>query len=70
MGGVFEHIVPQHRDTTFACLGQTRQDADEGGFARPVGAQEAKKFTLLNVKTHPLQGLQRATGGDKGFADL
>ena len=70
LGGLFHHVMAEHGDLAFAGFGQTGQDADEGGFARTVGAQEAKKLALLNVKTHPLQGLKGAPRGDIGFADL
>jgi hypothetical protein len=50
-------------------LQQARQDAISGGFARAVGAEQAEKFALLNIKADVIQGLERATRTVKAFTD-
>jgi hypothetical protein len=52
-----------------AGLQQTRQDADECGFASTVGAEQTEKFALLNVKAHAVEGLESAASASEGFID-
>jgi hypothetical protein len=54
---------------TTAGLQQTRQDADKCGFSRAVGAKEAKKLALLNLKAHAVEGLESAASASEGFVD-
>jgi hypothetical protein len=46
-----------HQNPATAGAGQAGQNADQTGFARAVGAEQAKKFALLNVKTDMVQRL-------------
>ena len=49
-GIVFLHIVAQDAGRTAAGPGQAREHADHGGFARAIGAEQAKKLAFLNAK--------------------
>ena len=49
-GKVFLHIVTQDAGRTAAGPGQAREHADHGGFARAIGAEQAKKLTFFDAK--------------------
>jgi hypothetical protein len=55
------HITAQNGNAAAGGSGQTRQNADHRGFAGPIGAQQAEKLALFNIKLHAIQGLERAT---------
>ena len=56
VGIVSLNIMPQHADFAAAGPCEAGEHADHRGFPRTIGAQEAKKFTLLYVKTDIIQG--------------
>ncbi len=62
-GKVALHVVPQHGHAPAAGTRQPGKNADEGGFAGPVGAQQAKEFTFLDVQADILQRMETAPGG-------
>ena len=67
------HIAAQHRYPARSGFGQAGQNGDQGGFARAVGAKQAKKLSRLNVQTDLVQcqkPLALGFGGCRiGFAD-
>ena len=57
LGVVADHVVAVHQNPPAAGAGQAGQNADQAGFARAVGAEQTKKFALLNVETDMVQRL-------------
>ena len=49
MGVVRPHIVAVHQNMPGGSACEARQNADEGGFAGPIGPQQTKKFALFDV---------------------
>ena len=66
---IAHHVVPHDRGLAAAGEIESGQDADQRGFASPVGAEQAKKFTLLDIKAHTIECLKRPACGLKGFGD-
>ena len=52
-------VLAMHHDATLCGLAQARQNADEGGFTRAIGAKQTKKLTLSNVKAHLIECCER-----------
>jgi hypothetical protein len=48
-----------HQNTAGAGATQACQSADQGGFARAVGAEQAKKLALLHIKADLVKGFER-----------
>ena len=44
-----------HGDRALRCAREAREDADERGFARTVGAKQAKKLAFLDVEADVVQ---------------
>src|SRR5699024_12511637 len=53
------HIVAEHGNRTFAGVGQTGNDVDQGGFAGTVRPEQAEEFATLDVEAHALQRVGR-----------
>jgi len=51
-------IVAKHLDLPLGLGDQGADNANSGGFACTVGAEQGKKVTLLNIEVNTLQGLE------------
>ena len=72
--GVIGHDIAAMHQYPAACgARQTRQNADERGFAGAVGPQQTEKLALLDVKAHVIQRPNHRAGlisrGRVGFGD-
>jgi hypothetical protein len=65
--GLRDHVVPQNPGRARGWCQQRGEDFDEGGFSRAVGAQQAKKFPLIDLKVHAGQGREDGGFGGVGF---
>ena len=63
LGVINLYIVPQNAHLAGACARETRQNADHGGFARSIGAEQTKKLTLFDIKTDAVKCEKSATLG-------
>jgi len=54
---VCDHIAAVHQHPATAGTRQARQDADQAGLTRAVGAEQAKKFALFDIKADTVQRL-------------
>ena len=44
------HVTAHHRHSTAGGAGEAGQDADHGGFARTIGAEQSKELAFFNVQ--------------------
>ena len=65
--GLGLHIAALNLGDSGGGTGQTRQDADQGGFAGTVGSEQAKELAFLDLQAHPVKGLQGTARGLKCF---
>src|SRR3569623_1529391 len=57
---IAHHVVAHDGGLAGVRPGKSGQNRNEGGLARPVGAQQAKELTRLDVERHAVQGLGSA----------
>jgi hypothetical protein len=55
LGIVGLHVAAHHFDIATAGAREARQNADHGGFACTIGAQQAKKLALRNIEADAIQ---------------
>ena len=65
--GLGLHIAALNLGDARGGAGQTRQDADQGGFAGTVGSEQAKKLAFLDLQADAVEGLQGTARGLKCF---
>jgi hypothetical protein len=51
-------VVTEHVDRAAGLVHQRGEDADGGGFAGTVGAQQGKEIAFGNVQVNALEGLE------------
>jgi hypothetical protein len=54
--------MPHDANATGRGSCKARDNADERGFSRAVGAQKAKKLAFVNLKGHMIKGSEAAKG--------
>ena len=68
-GKVFLHMLAHDRDMAATGLGQTGKQADEGGLARAIGAEQTEELALGNVQAHVLECLKITFGAGVSLGD-
>ena len=53
---VTDDVVASHQHPAFARIDDAADDADQGGLARAVGAEQGEDLALANVQVDALQG--------------
>ena len=73
LGVIGLHVVPLHQHPAAGGARQARQNADQGGLARTVGTEQAKKFAFFDVEADVVERFERlsgaAAGGREGLGD-
>src|SRR5690606_2293581 len=55
---LLDDVVTCGGDGPFSGVYQTADNADKGGLSRPIGAQQGKDLTLLNLEVDVFEGLE------------
>lgn len=62
-------MLAHDHDMAATGLGQTGKHADEGSFARAIGAEQTEELALGNVQAHILERLKITFGAGVGLGD-
>ncbi|MNV46882.1 hypothetical protein D3C71_1387280 [compost metagenome] len=69
IGKVRLHVTALHQHPSLRGTCQASQNADEGGFASPIGTEKSEKFAFFDIQADLVQCLEGAFGCGKGFGD-